>query len=236
MQENFEIRLLSIPESCLSNSADEVMLHINITNAIPDYDARINLALIDVFNSDDWKLERNLFEQKDSVALHLFFEAMLDKKLPLSIVARGQGVGDWNGAKVIKNPKPVELNNYPGYPSQTKQDTSFLRLRKTELIIDLDREIQLEINSFTDPVKSSLKIEKSVFLEAMSKYKLSKNDILSAYRSYTVLMKLKKEVNLLAGKYMSREEARIVIDRFNKELEKTRISVGPTSFRLSDFE
>jgi hypothetical protein len=49
-------------------------------------------------------------------------------------------------------------------------------------------------------------------------------------------MKLKKEVNLLAGKYMSREEARIVIDRFNKELEKTRISVGPTSFRLSDFE
>lgn len=232
----FEVRLLSIPESCLSNSSDEVMLHINITNAIPDYDARINIALLDVFDSDDWRLDRPLFEEKDSVALHLFFEALLDKKLPLSFVTRGQGVGTWNGSKVVKHMNPEELNNYPGDPSLSKLDSTFLRLRKTELMIDLDREIQIEINSFTDPVRSSLNLNKPVFMDAMAKYKLSKNDILSAHRSYTVLNKLKKEVNILAGRYLSREEARLVIDRFNKEFEKTRISVGPTSFKLSDFE
>ena len=63
--------------------------------------------------------------------------------------------------------------------------------------------------------------------------KLSKNDILSAYRSASILKTLKAEINVLAGKYLSREDARIVIDRFNKEWEKAKVSVGPTSFRLS---
>ncbi len=34
--EDFEVRLIAIPESCLSEQADEVMLHINVTDAEPD--------------------------------------------------------------------------------------------------------------------------------------------------------------------------------------------------------
>lgn len=234
--EDFEIRLISIPESCLSSSSDEVMLHINMTNAVPRYDIRINLAMVDVFESDDWKLDRSLFNESDSVSVRMFFEAMLDRKLPLSVIARGQGVGEWNGVTVIKNFKPEELNRYPGDPSVSKMDSAFYRLRKTEVLIDLNRAISIEVNSYTDPVRSSLKELPLVFQEAMTKYGLSKNDILSAYRSYTVLMKLRKELNILAGSYMSREEAKMIIDRMNKEFDKTRISVGPTSFRLSDFQ
>ncbi|MFT5780326.1 MAG: hypothetical protein ACI837_003288, partial [Crocinitomicaceae bacterium] len=58
---------------------------------------------------------------------------------------------------------------------------------------------------------------------------------LSAYRSYTILMAFKQEINLLAGKYLTRDNASIVIDRFNKKLAKMRISVGKTSFKLSTF-
>lgn len=235
-KEDFEIRLISIPESCLSSSSDEVMLHINVTNAIPNYDARINLSLVDVFNSDSWELNRTLFNDEDSVSVRMLFEALLDKKMSLSIIGRGQGIGEWNGARVVKMIKPEELNNYPGTPSITKMDSSFLRLRKTEVLIDLNRQIDIQINSYTDPVRSSVQNIPVVFQDAMNRYHLSKNDILSGFRTYTVLNKLKKELNILAGKYMSREEAKVVIDRLNKEIEKTKISIGPTSFNMKDFE
>lgn len=115
-------------------------------------------------------------------------------------------------------------------------DSSYLRLRRSEVMIDLDRRILFEVNSYTDPVRSSLTPKSQTMTDAMKKYNLSKNDILSAYRTHAILLKLKKELNILAGQYLGREEARLVIDRFNREFEKVRVSVGPTSFRLSDFE
>ena len=114
-------------------------------------------------------------------------------------------------------------------------DSTFVRLRKSEVLIHIDRAITMEVNSFTDPVSSSLSISNEEILTAMSKYKLSKNDILSAYRTATILKTLKTEINVLAGKYLNREEAKIVIDRFNKEWLKTRINVGRTLFKVEDF-
>ena len=233
--EAFEVRLIAIPESSLSKQADEVMLHINVMDAKPDYDARINLELQDVFESDKWELPGPLFTDEDSVALRVFFEGLLERKMDFEMIARGQGIGMWNGAKTVKNYKPEELASYPGNPAVSKMDTNFLWLRKSELLIHINRGIRLEINSFTDPVKSSIDVTDEDLKAAMTKYKLSKNDILSAYRTAAILNALKDEVNILAGKYMSREEASVIIDRFNKEWKKTRISVGPTSFKLSTF-
>lgn len=233
--EPFEVRLIAIPESCLSRLADEVMLHINVMDAEPNYDARINLELVDVFESDKWELPKSLFQEKDSIALRIFFEGLLDKKIPFEIIARGQGIGKWNGVQTIKDESPKELSHYPGNASETKMDSTFLRLRKSEVLIHIDRAITMEINSFTDPVASSINISNEEFSSAMSKYKLSKNDILSAYRTATILNALKSELNLLAGKYLNREEAKIVIDRFNKLWEKTKINVGRTSFKLNNF-
>jgi hypothetical protein len=236
LSEDFEIRLLAIPESSLSKQADEVMLHASVMDAAPDYDARINLELSDVFNSDKWDLPQNLFTDEDSVALHVFFESLLDRKMDFSIIARGQGIGKWNGAKTVKNYKPETLDRYPGTPSISKMDSTFLRLRKSEVFVRIDRDITLEVNSFTDPVRSSINVSNETIQAAMAKYKLSKNDVLSAYRTASIMKSLQQEINALAGAYLSREEATQVIDRFNKTWRKTRISVGPTSFKLSDFQ
>ena len=97
----------------------------------------------------------------------------------------------------------------------------------------MGRTVLLEINSYTDPVKSNLQPSESVITSAMQKYHLSKNDVLSAYRTASILNALKAEINVLAGKFLSREEVTIVIDRLNKEVAKTKISVGATSFKLS---
>jgi hypothetical protein len=231
IQEDFEVRLIAIPENSLSELSDEVMLHINLVDAIPNYDARLQIELEDVFSSDNWKLDRQLLSSTDSVAVLQFFEELLNKKKVFTIIARGQGVGIWDSCRVVKNLHPIELNAYP----TSKMDDQFVRLRKSEVYIDLDKEIKMQVNSYTDPVKSNLEITKPEFTELLQKYKLTKNDLLSAYRTATILKKLKSEISILAGAYLSRENAKIVIDRFNMECNKLRISIGATSIKLSDF-
>lgn len=232
-REAFEVRLIAIPESSISKSADEVMLHINVMDAEPHYDARINLNLEDVFASDKWDLPSPLLGPQDSVAMTVFFEGLLDKKIPFDIIARGQGIGMWDGVHTVKDQNPQELASYPGNSAESKFDSTFVRLRKSEVLIHIDRGILLTVNSFTDPVRSSLDVSNETITAAMVKYKLSKNDVLSAYRSASILRELKNEINVLAGRYLKREEASIVIDRFNKELDKVRVSVGSTSFKWS---
>lgn len=229
-KEDFEVRLLAIPESSISDQADEVMLHIHLADAEPNFNARLQVELQDVFTSDSWTLDRKLFEAKDSVAILQFFEGMLDKKVDFSIIARGQGIGSWNGCRTVKAINPTELSSYP----VSKMDSSVVRLRRSELFIHLDRGIRIEINSFTDPVASNLQISNSAISALMAKYNLSKNDVLSVYRTATILNKLKEEINVKAGTYLTREQAKIVIDRFNKEWEKTKIAVGSTSIKLSE--
>lgn len=239
-QEGFEVRLISIPYAPLSDESDEVMLHIHLADAKPNYDARLQLNLEDVFASDQWELPGRLLTQEDSVAVRQFFEALTDKKTPFSVIARGQGIGKWNGAKVVKDREATELKAYPGSSEEEKtasrMDTTFLRLRKSEVIINLNRKIVLEVNSYTDPVASGLNITNPDILEAMKKYNLSKNQVLSAYRSAEILMQLKEELNVLAGTYLDRQTAKIVIDRLNNEIAKTKITVSGASFKVAQLK
>lgn len=233
-KEAFEVRLLAIPGSALSDKADEVMLHISMMDATPNYDARVRVELDDIFASDSYELPGKLLSDKDSVAMMVFFEGLLDKKIDFNIIARGQGIGLWNGSRTVKDYNAKTLDRYPGTPGYKKTDSTYTRLRRSELFVHIDRAISLEVNSYTDPVKSNLAVSNENVLSVMTKYKLSKNDVLSAYRTAAILKEFKKEFNVLAGNYLSREDARVVIDRFNKKIDKTRVSIGKTSVKLSD--
>jgi hypothetical protein len=165
---------------------------------------------------------------------------LTDKKTPFSIIARGQGIGKWNGIKTIRDKQAVEIENYPGETKEeqiaSRMDTTFQRLRKSEVIINLNRKTLLEINSFTDPVASNLTISNEDILSSMKKYNLSKNQILSALRTVEILMQLKDELNVLAGTYLDRQTAKIVIDRLNNEIAKTKITVGKASFKINQLK
>ncbi len=237
--EVFEIRLLAIPLSHESHQADEVMLHINVTDVKPRYNSRVQFELFDAFESDKYRLSKSIFTDSDSLAVRVFFDALLDKKKPFSTIVRGGGMGKWNGFQTVIDRKPEGLNSYPGNTKEdqfkSKMDSSFLRLRCSQVFIRVEREIQLEINSYTDPVSSNFTAVSESLCNKQATYKLSNNEMLSAYRSREVLLTLKKELNELAGAYLSREEAKIVIDRLNKEIDNVRIAVGRTSFPLKDF-
>lgn len=234
----FEVRLIAIPDGPLSDNADEVMLHVNLADSKPGFDARVQLNLVDQFESNKWNLDDPLFHSSDSVSVRQFFEALLDKKLPFEVISRGQGVGKWNGTSVVRSADRTEWNSYQGGTDEermkAKMDSTNLRLRSTQVNIFLNRGILLEINTFTDPVKTNLKATNESIQTELNKYHLSGNDYLSALRTATVIQKLKTELNVLAGTYLSREDAKIVIDRLNKQLEGVKVSCGPTSFKWQE--
>ena len=76
-------------------------------------------------------------------------------------------------------------------------DSTFSRLRKTELIIKTKQTIQLEINSYTDPVNSNLSITNPAVNTFMTKNNISKNEILSAYRSAFILKKINRHFGVM---------------------------------------
>lgn len=241
-KELFEVKLLSIPSTGLSDIADEVMMHVNVVDARPTFDARVQIHLEDVFESDKWELKGTLLTDRDSVAVRQFFEALTVKKNPFEIIVRGEGMGVWDGARVVKqsDPEARELNAYPGNTAEermaSRMDSTFARLRKSEVLINLNRGVLLEINSYTDPVASGITISNEEIKEKMEDYQLTKNQVLSAYRSYAILVKLKEELNVLAGRYFSREEAKTLIDKLNNEIQKVKIVVGATSIPMEEFK
>jgi hypothetical protein len=239
-KDRFDVTLLAMPLSHMSNNYDEVMLHINITDAIPLYTSQIQLRINDLFDVDKFELNQaSLFQNQDSIAVVEFFEALLDKKKNFKIISRGGGVGKFKNDRVVINYTPNELSNYPGNSVEERQsareDSIFKQLRTTEVVIHIDREILMQVNSFTDPVRSNFKPSDAALLSFMNQNKFSGNQMLSAYRSYTTLKTLKTELNILAGQYLPREEATKVIDRLNKAIDKSRITVGASSVKFKTF-
>lgn len=230
--EDFEVRLIAIPESALSKSADEVMLHLSLIDSKPNYDARLQLNLLDQFASDQFELNGDLLSDKDSISVRQFFEALLEKNKTFQIIGRGQGVGKWNGTQVVKDFSATEENSYS---SIGKDNEVYKQLRLSEILIDIDRDIIMEVNSFTDPVKSNFKSGNPTIENLKTQHRLTNNQVLSAYRTIAILKKFKEEISLLAGTYMTREEAKIIIDKFNRQFEKTKITIGQLTLKISDF-
>lgn len=228
----FEVRLIAIPYTISSDQADEVMLHINVSEVDPDYNARIQLRFNDVFSSNSWQLNKPLLTEEDSLSVRVFFEQLLDKKKEFNIIARGNGLGKWNGAKTVYHSNQTEIDSYP----INSEDITFKRLRTSEVNVFVDRVISLEVNSFTDPVRTSFEIQNAKIKEVQLKYNLTYNQILSAYRSAAILFKLQDEFNVKCGEYLDRESARIIIDRLNAVFNKAKITIGRASIKASLFK
>lgn len=240
-KETFQIKLIAIPISHMSSQYDEVMLHMNITDAEPFYTAQVQLELNDLFASDEFDIEgQQLLTNEDSIAVIEFFEALQEKKMYFDIIARGQGIGDIKNGRIEKKKDPETQSNYPGSTPEEREkarnDSVFKSLRKTTVTLFINRCITLEVNSYTDPVKSNFTPPSEDIESYMAKYNLSKNEVLSAYRTYATLDKLRKELNVLAGKYLDRPTAKEVIDRLNERIEDTYIAVGKTSIKFDTFK
>lgn len=230
--ETFRVKLISIPQNALASQADEVMMHVTKIEQDPRLTATLNLNLSDQFDSDQFQLKKPLFSPADSTVLKTISELILKNKFSIVFKANGYGIGLWDGNQVVKNSEPVELNGYP----TSRADSTFSRLRKTALYVQTKHKLFFEVESFTDPVKSGIMISDKTLVEYAKKNNLSNNDILSGLRTKEVLIQFQDEFIKWVGQNYDAQSARFIIDRFNTEFQKVRITVGKVQFKLKELK
>jgi hypothetical protein len=237
LSEQFEIRLLAIPFTALSDQADEVMLHVSVSDMEPGFDRTIQLVAEDLFHPNMYNLENPLFTDADSLAIVDLLDVLM-KKPAVEIIARGQGVGEWQEGKLVKQHPVFEEAFYPGVTDEDKQkmreDSTYKSRRRSELFVDTRNGIQIEVNAYTDPVRTDFMPAHPVLAKLREEKKITGNEALSVYRAATLLKKFQEELNVLAGRYLPREKASIVIDHLNKQFQKARVSVGSQSVGLGE--
>ena len=226
MAEPFEVRLISIPEDCLSNTFDEVMVHVNMVDEVKDYDANLNIQ----FPLNSWRKDAQLLNNNDSIALNEIFDAILKKNLKFKITALAGGIGKWDGSKVIKDRKPL-LGS-----TKTNIDSNYLKLRSSELIVKVGKEIEINTSSFTDGNNNDLKLENLENTNLVEQYKLTNQEIITLYRTASILNKFKTELISSAKHYLSEEDSKRIERKINKEWLKVKVSVGKVKIKLNDLK
>jgi hypothetical protein len=235
-----EIRLISIPEDFEGENADEVMLHMTKLDAEPFFDANIQLELMDVFESDKFNFNAPIFTLKDSSDLKVIFTQFKKNPVPILVYLDAFGIGEWNGDKVQRNSEQIEISNYPGTTDEERKSNrasiDFKRLRSSHLLIKMDRNLILKINSSTDPVKSNLDLNLLNLNNLTKEYSLSKNEVLSALRCVTLLDKLQNELNMQSTKYLSQSDSKKFIDKLEEAIGKAKIEIAGNKIRIKDFK
>jgi hypothetical protein len=236
-KEYFEVRLLPVPFSALSDQVDEVMLHLTLSDMKSDFDQKFNLDKVDWFASNAYTLKSSIFSEADSVVVYDLLKAISEGIKPV-FQASGMGIDVLINDSVVKQNHAEELNNYPGEtPEERKkaqESDAFKLLRKTIISVDLNKELIFKIESFTDPVRATFEPQNSTLNKQIQQTKTSKNDALSVYRTASVLMALKNELIQYAGLYLPREEAVVSIETLESAFKKIVISYGKHKIQLSD--
>lgn len=235
--EYFEVRLLAVPFSALKRDVDEVMLHLSMSDMLPDFDKAFNIGRVDWFASNSYELNSPIFSAEDSVVIKDILDAVT-RKMKIEVNALGLGIGKMDHEKLVRDLAAVEEMAYPGETVELRAEAAegerFKSLRRTELAIDLKNGILIDVKSSTDPVRTNFAPESLFLAKLLSQGKITPNEALSVYRTAAVLHALKKELINYAGEFLEREKATAVIDYLDNEFKKIKINVGAYSVKLSD--
>lgn len=236
-KELIEIRLLAVPFSAVKNDVDEVMLHLSLSDMLPDFDKAFNLGRVDWFASNSFELNLPIFSVEDSVVLVDVLDA-ITRKMKIEVLASGLGIGKIDQDKLFKDVSALEQTSYPGDTQEQRELAAkseiYKSLRRTELSIDLKNGIAIEVKSSTDHVRTNFTPESVYLAKLIAQGKITPNEALSVYRTAAVLLALKKELIYYAGEYLDREKATAVIDYLENEFLKIKINVGVYNVKLTE--
>ena len=213
------------------------MVHLSLSDMPRDFDKKFQLNRVDWFESNSFALKQAIFTKEDTVVVRDILEAM-SIKLKLEIVAAGSGIGKFENDGLVKHPQPLEEMAYPGTTAEERtaaaEEETYKLLRQTMLSIDIRESIAIEVNAFTDPVRTNFLPNSETLKKLLAQGKISNNEALSVYRTMAVLLALKQELIYYAGEYLDREKASQVIDYLDVEFKKIKINVGTASIRIVD--
>lgn len=235
-EETIDIRLMSIPDDYEGESSDEIMMHVSLIDAIPLYDADFQVAFEDVFESDAFEFNRTIFTEKDSAFFRKLFAEYKKNPLPISLNLKGLGVGKWKDSLIIRDIDQAELATYPGTTVTQKQESRssipFKSLRHSSLQIKINRFLQIQIMSSTDPVVSNLNTQSLGLDELMETNGLSKNEVLSMLRTRAILLKTKDELTSICPNYLSTQLAKRFIDQLEQACNQSKYELNNVFIKL----
>ncbi|MBI1836642.1 MAG: hypothetical protein HYR91_05190 [Flavobacteriia bacterium] len=227
MSEQFEIRVLSIPEECLSNIYDEVMMHINVIDEIKYYDAAINNQFQNQFTENQYSLNSSALFAKDSFALKNLYNTLLFEKKKIKFEIAGGGIGIFNGSRIIKDQNTANKNH---------KDSTENKLNFSELIIDSQKDFTIIVNTFTHNKECAFNTENPEIILIAKNNNLSKNDLLTLYRSAVLLEQFKSDFLKYASIHLQKEAYDKISKKINKSWNKIEIKCGKTKIKLSIIE
>lgn len=240
--EDFSIRLVTIGQNAMSERVDEIQLLSNVTRGIPEdiEPHNFELKFNDVFDVDKYKLDNFSLKETERFELSkLLYQLILNKKQIVFNIS-GDGVGKIEGKSVVSSSEK-ELDKYPGETDEeqqaSKQDKRFKELRSSNLkMYENENNILLEINSFTDPVKSSFS-KKSIYTQTLKeKYKLTDNELLSVFRSYNILENFYGELLYCANFHFDNNEKTKLLNSLKKVFDKSVITSKDKVIKVKEIE
>ncbi len=240
--EDFSIRLITIGPDAMSDRVDEIQLLSNVTRGIPEdiIPHPFELSFNDVFDTDQYQLKEFYIDETERFELSKLLYQSLTLKKQLLFTVKGQGVGKIEQGKLIPS-TAKELDAYPGETeeeqAQAKQQNEFKQLRSTHLKFSENEEhIILNIESFTDPVKSNFSKKNIAVQPIKEKYQLTENQTLSIFRSYTVLEKFYGELLRAANFHFQGKEKEKLLSSLKKTFEKTNLIAGEKKINAKEIE
>ena len=231
-----QVRLISIPEDFEGIKSDEIMMHISMVDAEPFYDADLEVRFQDVFEPDAYEYHGTIFSSKDSIFFKTLFSEYLKNKLAIAFSLQGNGIGFWYDSTIIRDAAQKELDGYPGNTAEEKniarQSYDFKSLRQSRLRIKINRSLQIQIMSTTDPVVSKVQSPYFSVDALMKNNQLNRNEVLSILRTRSLVNQLKKELVTQASLYLDPTEAKRFIDAMDGALNNTKYTVGDRFIKL----
>ena len=231
-----QVRLISIPEDFEGIKSDEIMMHFSMVDAEPYYDADLEVRFQDVFEPDAYEYHGTIFSSKDSIFFKSLFSEYLKNKLAITFSLQGNGIGFWYDSTIIRDAAQKELDGYPGNTAEEKniarQSYDFKSLRQSRLRIKINRSLQIQIMSTTDPVVSKVQSPYFSVDALMKNNQLNRNEVLSILRTRSLVNQLKKELVTQASIYLDPTEAKRFIDAMDGALNNTKYTVGDRFIKL----
>ncbi len=241
--EDFEVRLITIGADALSKYVDEIQLLTSVIKGQPedwgthDY----SLALFDTFDSDNYKMDELILNQKQSFEMSkLLNQLILHKESSLKYNLQGNGIGVLVDGKVVGS-NSKEEDAYPGENDEEKKAaresemykplrTSYLKFSKNNF------DLNLNIESYTDPVKSNFTYKVSGIRELKKQYdSITDNQLLSGFRTFFLAEQFTKELAKAAHKDFKDKDLKTLDTYIENALSKSTVKMGPYTLRYADY-
>ena len=241
--EDFEVRLITFGPDAMSKHVDEIQLLTSVIKGQPeDWETHdYKLSLFDTFKSDQFTMDELVLDEEQRFEASKLLQYLLKTKdATLNFNLEGNGVGVLMDSKVVASTAKEE-DAYPGENEEERKisrDSELYKPLRTSYLSFTKKNIQLNLNvqSYTDPVKSNFTYKTSGVRELKKQYdSITDNQLLSAFRTFFIAEQFTKELAKAAHQDFTDKNLSKLDNVLKTTLTKTKVKMGNLYLRYEDY-